>query len=111
VYLQEELQLNEAARQQTRLSLNEAQRKRELEEQQARRLALENARRAAKGLEPLAALEPGEQPGVEEIIAESMPSAEAELPDEPDPLLLAASHIRADALPLYRKPSFASRNY
>src|SRR5690606_26550328 len=89
IFLQKELEMAEAARKQTRLSLNEENRKRELADEQAKRLAMENARRKAKGLEPLAALESSPSDG------ELDPAGEAPLPgdegeakkDEPDPLL------------------------
>jgi carboxyl-terminal processing protease len=111
VYLQKELELGEAARKQTRLSLNEAVRKRELADEQAQRLSLENARRKAKGLEPLAALEPEAESEADAVEETMLPPPVKATSDEPDPLLFAASHVLVDALPLYRKPSFAYRNY
>ncbi|MHC9037958.1 carboxy terminal-processing peptidase, partial [Cobetia marina] len=54
VYLQSEVALSKALRaQQTSISLNREQRKREMDAQEAEQLALENKRRRALGMEPL----------------------------------------------------------
>src|SRR5690606_37105519 len=53
IFLQGQLALVEEAREQTRLSLNEAVRRSEMASDKSRRLELENRRRAAKGEKPL----------------------------------------------------------
>jgi carboxyl-terminal processing protease len=109
VYLQAQLALAEEARKHHRLSLNEAVRKREVAEQKAQRLELENKRRTAKGEKPLAKLdEPAADDGSDDV-----PAADADdkKKDKPDPLLTEAGHVLIDALPVYQKPSFAERYY
>src|SRR5690606_3360405 len=102
IFLQGQLALVEEAREQTRLSLNEAVRRSEMASDKSRRLELENRRRAAKGEKPLTELEDA---GDEEADATNARGKE----DEPDPLLTEAGHVLVDALPLYQKPSFANR--
>ncbi len=81
-----------------RLSLNEAVRRSEREERRKLQLALENKRRVAKGLKALSSLDDDETTEEE---AEPEVSAAEEAADEPDPLLLEASQILVDALPVY----------
>lgn len=113
IYLEAERELIKTARQQKLLSLNETKRRKELDEERASRLKIENARRISKGLEPLAAL--ADDPIPEELPIDS--ETEEPAPDsasgesEPDPLLTEAGNILIDALPAYRKQSFAYRNY
>jgi carboxyl-terminal processing protease len=112
IYLDAERKLVEQARKQTLLSLNEQKRRQELEETRAKRLQIENARRVAKGLQPLAALA--------DEVETADPTVEPELAvddgkpvgkEAPDPLLVETGKILIDALPAYRKQSFAYRNY
>jgi carboxyl-terminal processing protease len=56
-YLRDDVAEQERRREHTSVSLNIETREREREELDARKLALENARREARGLEPLASLE------------------------------------------------------
>ncbi len=114
IYLNEERELVEVARKQKLLSLNEAKRRKELDDSRARRLQIENQRRVAKGQEPLAALENEEIAGDPTAEAESEKAAadaKAEADKAPDPLLTEAGHILVDALPAYNKPSYAYRDY
>jgi carboxyl-terminal processing protease len=52
-YLAAQIELAESLKKETVISLNEAKRKKEEAELDAKRLAIENTRRAAKGQEPL----------------------------------------------------------
>jgi len=112
LFLQSQLAMAEDARKHNKLSLNEAVRKHELDDQKAQRLELENKRRVAKGEKPLAKLD-------DSADIEGEDSAAAEVPDpadkkkdkEPDPLLNEAGRVLIDALPVYQKPSFANRYY
>ncbi len=112
IFLDAERALLEAARKQKLLSLNETRRRKELDETRAKRLQIENARRTARGLEPLAALTDeieASDPTAEPVQAEKEKLSVDETP--PDPLLVETGNILIDALPAYRKPSFAYRNY
>jgi len=114
IFLNEERKLLETARKQKLLSLNEAKRRKELDDERAKRLQIENARRTAKGLEPLAALDDEpipDDPTAEAESAEAATDAETAKEKQPDPLLTEAGHILIDALPAYNKASFAYRNY
>lgn len=95
------------------LSLNEAKRKVQMEEQKQRQLALENGRRAAKGLKPIAELEEvsAEIAETDEEVRSGNGSDKKEREIDPtiaDPLLTEAAHILADALPLYQRPLMAT---
>ncbi len=102
-YLQAQLAMVQEARKHQVVSLNEAVRKRELNEQKAQRLDLENKHRVAKGEKPLAQLE-----DPVDTDDDSAPDPSDKKKDkEPDPLLNEAGHVLVDALPVYQKPSFA----
>ena len=115
VYLNEERALIEVARKQKLLSLNEAKRRKELDESRAQRLQIENQRRVAKGQEPLTALDDEDaidgDPTAEPKSAEPNSDDEAAADKAPDPLLTETGHILIDALPAYNKPSYAYRDY
>jgi carboxyl-terminal processing protease len=101
IFLQGQLALIEEARKHTQLSLNEAVRKREMNDDKAKRLELENQKRAAKGEKALTKLDD-----------EDDDDADTKAKDkdkQPDPLLTEAAHVLIDALPIYQKPSFANR--
>lgn len=106
VFLQAQLNLAEEARKRNRLSLNEAVRKRELGEEKAQRLELENKRRLAKGEKPLTKLDESEDENGEDTADLASPDKKK---DKPDPMLTEAGRVLIDALPVYQKPSFANR--
>lgn len=66
VFVRDSLQLTQSLQQETRVSLNEQQRRQQQQRIEARQLALENARRAAKGEPLLTALKQGEDNTAEE---------------------------------------------
>jgi carboxyl-terminal processing protease len=112
IFLADQLQLMEANREITSLSLNEVTR-RTLQltiEEQA--LTIENKRRVAKGLEPLSDLEADD----ENVVAEAPDAVEDEVADndsedeeskEIGPLLTETGHILLDSLPVYRATKVA----
>ncbi len=105
VFLRAQLAVGDEARKHTKLSLNEAVRKREMAEEKAKNLELENKRRVAKGEKPLAKLdEPADDEDAVTIAAEK-----AKAKDKPDPILNEAGRVLIDAIPIYQKPSFADR--
>ena len=107
VFLQAQLALADEARKLNRVSLNEATRTREMAEDKAKRLELENRRRLAKGEKPLDKLEDENEDADDEAA-----QAIAKPKDKdavPDPLLMEASHVLVDAIPAYQRPSFADR--
>lgn len=108
VFLQEQLSLADEARKHTRLSLNEATRKREMADDKAKRLQYENERRVAKGDKPLSKLD--EDDGdADDDAAQEIAKPAKDKTKEPDPLLMEAGHVLVDAIPVYQKPSFADR--
>jgi len=111
VFLQSQLALAEEARKHNKLSLNETVRKRELNDEKAQRLELENKRRVAKGEKPLAKLDDSADTESGEDGADIPDPADKKKDKEPDPLLNEAGRVLIDALPVYQKPSFATRYY
>jgi carboxyl-terminal processing protease len=104
IYLEAQLELLEESRSITSISLNEKTRLAEQEEDKANALVIENQRRTAKGLEPLASLdEEDAKEDAEATDAEAKESKEEEedKDEEIDPLLTEAGHILLDALPVY----------
>ena len=101
IFLRAQLAAAEQARKQTRLSLNEATRKREMAEAKAKALDLENKRRSAKGEKPLAKLEEPEDD-------DDLPSEKKDKDkDKPDPVLVEAGRVLVDAIPIYQRQSYA----
>jgi carboxyl-terminal processing protease len=112
VYLQAQLAMAEEQRKQRRLSLNEEVRKLERTQEKTRALAIENQRRSAKGQEPLKELADAPVEDLADPIDAGAAAAEEEdAEQQPDPLLTEAAHVLVDALPIYRQPSYAYRNY
>jgi carboxyl-terminal processing protease len=105
IFLRAQLAAADEARKHTQLSLNEAVRKREMAEEKAKNLELENKRRSAKGEKPLAKLDdPADDDGDAPKIADKNKDK-----DKPDPMLNEAGRVLIDAIPIYQKPSFAER--
>jgi carboxyl-terminal processing protease len=102
VFLRAQLAAAEEARKHTQLSLNEAVRKREMADEKAKALELENKRRTAKGEKTLAKLE---EPEDDE--GDAPPPDKKKDKDKPDPMLLEAGRVLVDAIPIYQRPSFA----
>ncbi len=99
IFLEAQLELLEESRAVTSISLNEKTRLAEQDEDKAKALVIENARRTAKGLDPLASLDEEEQ--AEEADQEVEDKTEEDEEEEIDPLLTEAGHILMDALPAY----------
>ncbi len=110
VYLTQQLALAEELRNRTRVSLNEEKRREQQAEEKKRQLALENARRKSRGLEPLTDLAstPAE---LDADLPAGTADTENRQDEVADPLLMEAAHVLADALPIYQRPSFAYRDY
>ncbi len=104
IFLQGQLALVEEARKHTQLSLNEAVRRREMNDDKAKRLDLENHKRAALGEKPLTKLDDSDDDD-----DGAAKTKEKDKDKAPDPLLNEAAHVLIDALPVYQKPSFADR--
>ena len=117
IYVEEQIKLADEMRKHTKLSLNEAVRRKEIDEDKAKRLAMENERRTAKGEKPLAKLGDGEDS--ETPVADNPnanPNAKDEDDDdgkdkdeEPDAFLREAGRVLVDAMPIFQKTSVAER--
>ena len=82
-------------RDKTQVSLNEEERKAEREENDRRRLALENKRRKAKGMPELASLDDPEEDEKSEEGEEKAKSDEKD-DEEPDAMLIETGNILLD---------------
>ncbi|HEB29043.1 MAG TPA: hypothetical protein ENI05_15055 [Porticoccus sp.] len=105
IYLGEQLELLEASRATTSISLNEKTRMAKRTKDKAEALAIENKRRVSKGLEPLDTIdETGEELDETASSAEGDKTGEADsdVDEEIDPLLTETGHILLDALPIYK---------
>ncbi|HEY3698903.1 MAG TPA: carboxy terminal-processing peptidase, partial [Spongiibacteraceae bacterium] len=89
----------------TQLSLNETARKKEIADDKAKRLELENQRRSAKGEKPLAKLDDAD----DDPDAPPPAGKSKDKDKEPDALLIEAGHVLLDAMPIYQKTSVAER--
>lgn len=98
VYLNDQLQMLKKNRSITRLSLNEAQRRAQRDQDRAQQLTIENKRRQAKGLEPLATLD--EDEAEDELAAAD--DTQTGIKDN-DPVLTEAAHVLADTLQIYQQ--------
>lgn len=103
VFLNAQLAAADEVRKRTQLSLNEAVRKREMTEEKAKNLEMENKRRVAKGEKPLAKLD--EQNDDDD----DPPMTKKKDKDKPDPMLTEAGRVLIDAIPAYQRPSFVQR--
>lgn len=102
-FLNEQLEQMDEFRNVKKLSLNEELRRKQRDERRKLQLTIENKRRVAKGLEPLAKL--AEEDDEE---AEAKDSEEGEdKKDEPDPLLVEASNILVDSMAVFAKSQVA----
>jgi carboxyl-terminal processing protease len=104
VLLREQIELSNQDREQTRLSLNFAERQKAREERNARWLAIENKRRALEGEEPLLTLDQ------EEDSSDDMdePEDRNAIDTEHDALLLESAQVITDALIFSQEPLLAS---
>lgn len=108
-FLTQQLSLEQETDEIERLSLNLQTRQERLDQQEAQRLALENQRRAAKGLEPVDSLDETPASLLPENAASGSGAGGAEEEDpEQDLLLNETAHILADSLPLYQRPLIAA---
>ncbi|MAY35225.1 MAG: tail-specific protease [Spongiibacteraceae bacterium] len=102
-FLNEQLEQMDEFRNVKKLSLNEELRRKQRDERRKLQLTIENKRRVAKGLEPLAKL--AEEDDEE---AEAKDSEQGEdKKDEPDPLLVEASNILVDSMAVFAKSQVA----
>ena len=104
VLLREQIELSNQDREQTRLSLNFAERQKAREERNARWLVIENKRRALEGEEPLLTLDQ------EEDSSDDMdePEDRNAIDTEHDALLLESAQVITDALIFSQEPLLAS---
>jgi carboxyl-terminal processing protease len=106
IFLRAQLATADEVRKHTQLSLNETVRKREMAEEKAKSLELENKRRVAKGEKPLDKLaESADEDGDAPPLADKSKDKDK----EPDPILNEAGRVLIDAIPVYQRPSFAER--
>lgn len=103
IFLRAQLAAADEARKHTQLSLNEAVRKREMAEEKAKALDLENKRRSAKGEKPLAKLE---EPEDDDDVP---PTEKSKDKDKPDPIITEAGRVLIDAIPIYQRPNYVQR--
>jgi carboxyl-terminal processing protease len=106
VFLKDQLELVEASRKITHISLNEATRQTQQEEEKARALAIENKRRKAKGEELLTSLDEEKETVESELAKED----DNEQDEQPDALLKEAGRILIDALPVFKQERYALLN-
>jgi carboxyl-terminal processing protease len=104
IYLHNQKALMTELRQRTDITLNEKQRKQEREDNENQRLAFENTRRKAKGMELLESLKTDEELKTEENKASDDKEAE-EKEKEPDALLLETGNILTDLMQLSKIPN------
>jgi len=105
IYLHNQKDLMTELRQRTDITLNEKQRKQEREDNEEQRLAIENKRRKAKGMELLTELKSSEKKKEDEKSKEgekkeSENKEEEEDEKEPDALLLETGKILSDLMSL-----------
>jgi carboxyl-terminal processing protease len=104
IYLADQIALAREAAERESISLNEATRIKQREEDKAKQLAIENKRRKAKGLEPLASLneEDEDENATEDVAANEADTGNSD--DEvPDPYLQEASALLLDSVNLMRQ--------
>ena len=90
------------------LSLNESVRQKQRDERKKIQLVLENKRRVAKGLDPIDQLDDEELSDPDADATDESASEEKESEkDKPDPLLVEASQILVDTMPIFEKPQLA----
>jgi len=99
VYLEDQIELAEEARDVKELPLNEKERIALRDDQEARALSIENKRRKARGEEPLAALDKADEAETDE---EAAPAQEEES-ELDDVLLTEAGNVLADSVLLTRR--------
>ena len=104
IYLHNQKDLMTELRQRTDITLNEKQRKQEREDNEEQRLAIENKRRKAKGMELLTELKSSEKKKEDEKSKEGekkeSENKEEEDEKEPDALLLETGKILSDLMSL-----------
>jgi carboxyl-terminal processing protease len=107
IYLKEQLELLEASRKITHISLNEKTRLAKQAKDKEKALAIENKRRITKGLEPLETIDQADEKLVIDSGEEKTKEDGKEEDEEIDPLLTETGHILLDALPIYRRSAVA----
>ena len=112
IFLNDQRALMEQARLITSIPLNEKERREFNAREKEKNLNIENKRRLAKGLEPLASDE--EEPDESDTVVDSGATdraSEDQDKDEDekpiDPLLVETGHILVDAMPIYRSKNVA----
>ncbi|MBB3046391.1 carboxyl-terminal processing protease [Litorivivens lipolytica] len=107
-FLSEQLEQMDEFRNVKTLSLNEEVRRKQRDDRRKLQLKLENKRRIAKGLEPLTKLDADEEE--EETASVDDNGEEKDKAEEPDPMLVEASHILVDSMAVFSKPQVAKAN-
>lgn len=105
-FLSEQLAQMDEFRNVKTLSLNETIRRKQRDERQKLQLLIENKRRVSKGMDPLESLDNEELSDPESAEGDGQNTADKDK-DKPDPLLVEASHILVDSIPIFQKPQVA----
>jgi carboxyl-terminal processing protease len=111
IFLNDQLQLMEANRKITSLSLNEETRRTLQISIEEKALAIENKRRIAKGLEPLDDLETDESESAADADTADTAASGSDAQDEDKeigPLLTETGHILLDSLTVYQVDNVAA---
>lgn len=106
VFVQQQISLAEELRKHTQLSLNETARKKEITDDKAKRLDMENQRRIAKNEKPLTKLEDTDE---DDDTPDKQAKPTKDKDKEPDAFLHAAGRVLVDAIPVFQKPRVAER--
>lgn len=96
IFVREQKALVSEMREKTQVSLNEAERRAEREENDERRLALENKRRKAKGLPVLTSLDSDEAESTEKSEGAEKEKTDDSEEEEPDAMLIETGNILLD---------------
>jgi carboxyl-terminal processing protease len=107
LFVEQQIALADALRKHTQLSLNEAVRKKEIDDNKAKRLEMENQRRVAKGEKVLAKLDDSDD--ADAANDNQTPQKDKDKEKEPDAFLHEAGRVLVDAIPVFQKTSVAER--
>ena len=107
VFVQQQISMADELRKHMQLSLNEAVRKKEIDDAKAKRLEMENQRRIAKGEKPLDKLD--DEDDTDTPTADSQDKKGKDKDKAPDAFLREAGRVLVDAIPIFQKASVAER--
>ncbi|MFT3930880.1 MAG: carboxy terminal-processing peptidase [Spongiibacteraceae bacterium] len=103
VFVQQQITMADGLRKHSQLSLNEAVRKKEIDENKAKRLEAENQRRIAKGEKPLDKLDDKDDDD------DTTNKKNKDKDKEPDAFLREAGRVLVDSMPIFQKNRVAER--